>query len=195
MLSFNRLSCGEFVRGPFSDPWRYKLADGEVEPAHNPGVRLVSYDRQTGQQLDLSQYYVDLNAANRDGSLRWVFGYNATSLYRIPDITPKSMDQVVAKMASSNDVNFKAYMNWYNTNANTSNEWPCDDTCYKSVMCGFKYLTDEPFQQCMKTVNVSTQVSNCSAHAANESTSIYMFCSSPLLLSIIALVLFCIQDV
>lgn len=163
---------------PSVTPWRYQLANGEVEPAHNPGVRLVSYDRQTGKQLDLTQYYVDLNAANRAGTLHWVLGYNATSLYGIPDISPRSMDQVVGKMTSSNDVNFKAYMNWYNTNANTSNEWPCDESCYKSVICGFKYLKQEPFQQCLSAVN--------------GSSSMHIFCSSPLLLSI-ALIFFCKQ--
>lgn len=163
---------------PSVTPWRYQLANGEVEPAHNPGARLVSYDRQTGKQLDLSQYYVDLNAANRAGTLTWIFGYNATSLYGIPDITPKSMDQVVGKMTSSNDVTFKAYMTWYNTNGSTSNEWPCDDSCYRSVMCGFKYLTEVPFQQCLIAVN--------------GSSSVYIFSSCPLLL-LIALIFFCKQ--
>jgi hypothetical protein len=45
---------------PAVTPWRYVIPSG-TGPAHNPAIRLVKYDRQTGRQLDIlqvrNQYY------------------------------------------------------------------------------------------------------------------------------------------
>lgn len=133
---------------PSVTPWRYQIASG-VEPPHNPGARLVKYDRDTGAQLDIIQYYVELNTINMDQTFHWVQGYNATSLYNIADISPSSMDKVIRKMTSPNSPEFQNFVLWYNTNVNTSVEYPCDTECYTSVICGFKHLTEEPFMACI----------------------------------------------
>jgi sphingomyelin phosphodiesterase acid-like 3 len=143
---------------PSVTPWRYQLPDGEIEPPHNPGARLVKYDRQTGKQLDILQYYADLNSANANNKLTWTLGYNATSLYGIPDITPKSMGELNDKMASASNQVFKAYMNWYNTNANTSDQFPCNDTCFKTVKCGIRFIDKASFTNCLSAVNGSNSV-------------------------------------
>ncbi|XP_060581957.1 acid sphingomyelinase-like phosphodiesterase 3b [Ruditapes philippinarum] len=143
---------------PSVTPWRYQLPDGEIEPPHNPGARLVKYDRQTGKQLDILQYYADLNSANANNKLTWTLGYNATSLYGIPDITPKSMGELNDKMTSASNQVFKAYMNWYNTNANTSDQFPCNDTCFKTVKCGIRFIDKASFTNCLSAVNGSNSV-------------------------------------
>lgn len=133
---------------PSVTPWRYQHADGEVEPAHNPGARLVKYDRRTGTHLDIEQYYVDLNLANRLGHLTWVLGYKATELYGLEDVTPTSMAKLAERMTCARQKDFKLYMNWYNTNASTS-EFRCDDKCFRKVTCGVKYLKEDAFKLCL----------------------------------------------
>jgi hypothetical protein len=53
---------------PSVTPWRFKLSDGTTGPAHNPSLRLVTYDRATGRHLNLQQYRMDLGAALKGGS-------------------------------------------------------------------------------------------------------------------------------
>ncbi|KAL4234305.1 Acid sphingomyelinase-like phosphodiesterase 3b [Mactra antiquata] len=133
---------------PSVTPWRYQLPTGEKEPPHNPGARLVAYDRQTGKQLDIYQYYLDLNKANTDKFAKWLLGYNATSLYGINDVTAASMGALVNKMTSSQESHFMSYVKWYNTNAD-ARSYPCDDTCYEIVMCGLKNLEEDAFSKCL----------------------------------------------
>ncbi|XP_053402457.1 acid sphingomyelinase-like phosphodiesterase 3b isoform X2 [Mercenaria mercenaria] len=150
---------------PSVTPWRFQLADGEIEPPHNPGARLVKYDRQTGKQLDIQQYYADLNKANADKKLIWSLGYNATDLYGIQDITPKSMGNLLDKMTSATNKDFKAYVNWYNTNANTSDKFPCDDACFKKMTCGVRHLDEDSFSKCLTAVSGSVSLLTFSVYS------------------------------
>jgi len=133
---------------PSVTPWRYQIPSG-IEPAHNPGARLIKYDRTTGKQLDIIQYYVSLDVINADNTFEWLFGYNATSLYGINDITAASMDTLINKMTGANSQEFHKFVLWYNTNVNSTTSYPCDTECYTSVMCGLRYLTKEQFESCI----------------------------------------------
>ena len=135
---------------PSITPWRYVIAT-ETEPPHNPGARLIKYDRQSGRQLDILQYYVDLPTANAKRQLNWTLGYVATNEYSIPDITPAAMDALVTKLQDPAGKYFEKYVNWYNTNAIKG--YPCNAQCHKSVMCGFKHMKEEDFIQCLKAVS------------------------------------------
>ena len=134
---------------PSVTPWRYQIASG-IEPAHNPGARLIKYDKQTGYQLDIIQYYIDLDESNAQGSIVWKYGYNATYLYKIPDISPASMHSLVTRMVNGSSEEFLAYVNWYNTNG-TAN-FPCTGMCHKAVMCGFRNMEELPFKACLTQV-------------------------------------------
>ncbi|KAL3857501.1 hypothetical protein ACJMK2_012167 [Sinanodonta woodiana] len=131
---------------PSITPWRY-IIGSEIEPKHNPGARLVKYDRESGRQYDIQQYYVDLPQANKDGNLKWKLGYNATTEYDIPDVTPASLETLVQKMSSATSQKFLKFVLWYNTNAT---EFPCNDTCHKSVLCGIKNMDESAFNQCLQ---------------------------------------------
>ena len=135
---------------PSITPWRYVIAT-EEEPPHNPGARLIKYDRKSGRHLDILQYYVDLPSANAQGQLNWTLGYVATNEYLIPDITPASMDALVTKLQDPAGQYIKKYVNWYNTNAVKG--YPCNTLCHKSVMCGLRHMKEEDFFQCMKAVS------------------------------------------
>lgn len=138
---------------PSVTPWRYVLGN-ETEPPHNPGVRLIKYDRQSGRQLDILQYYVDLPTANKHNHVNWTLGYTATKEYSIPDIMPESLGALVNKYLDPNSPIFKKYVNWYNTNA--VKDFSCNAQCHKIVMCGFRHLTQEEFFQCITAVSKSS---------------------------------------
>ena len=157
----NSLKLQSFILGsavvslfiaPSITPWRYVIVS-ETEPPHNPGARLIKYDRQSGRQLDILQYYVDLPAANANRQLNWTLGYIATNEFSIPDITPESMDALVIKLQDSSGQIFKKYVNWYNTNAIKG--YPCNTQCHKSVMCGLRHMKEEDFVRCLTAVSKS----------------------------------------
>ncbi|XP_060581958.1 acid sphingomyelinase-like phosphodiesterase 3b [Ruditapes philippinarum] len=140
---------------PSVTPWRFQILSLKETP-HNPGVRLIKYDRQTGKQLDIYQYYMDLNAANTIGYVNWTLGYQATVFYNIPDITAPSMEALATKMRNANSQEFRSYVNWYNTNG--AKDFSCDARCHKSVMCGLGNLELSTYSACLKSQNVF----NCS---------------------------------
>lgn len=116
---------------------------------HNPGVRLIKYDRRFGRQLDILQYYVDLPTANREKYVNLTLGYTATEEYGIPDIMPESLATLVDKFKVPTGDCFKQYIKWYNTNA--VKNYPCNVQCYKAFMCGIKYPKKKEFSICIKT--------------------------------------------
>ncbi|XP_052796249.1 acid sphingomyelinase-like phosphodiesterase 3b [Mya arenaria] len=133
---------------PSVTPWRYQLPGGEVEPAHNPGARLVKYDRQTGKTLDILQYYADLDTVNLDQQFVWTLGYSATAMYGVPDLSVDSMHKVVNSLSDGSGSEFQNYVKWYNTNGKNPADL-CNALCHHVVMCGLRYMTEKPFQQCL----------------------------------------------
>ena len=152
---YNNLFVGKatvsLFLAPSITPWRFQIPN-EVEPAHNPGARLVKYNRQTGKQLDILQYYINLNHSNTAGDITWLFGYKATSLYGIPDLTPVSMATLTNKMTDPHTSPFTDYVTWHNTNG--SSDFQCDSTCFHSMKCGIKHAQDVDFQNCLQAINV-----------------------------------------
>ena len=128
----------------------------ETEPPHNPGARLIKYDRQTGRQLDILQYYVDLPTANQNKHVNWTLGYVATSEYDIPDIMPESLEALVNRLQDPTSPYFKKYVTWYNTNA--ARDYPCTALCHSAVVCGFRHLEENEFNRCITAVSKSSSL-------------------------------------
>ena len=118
------------------------------ERIHNPGVRLIKFDRQSNRQLDILQYYVDLPTANREKRFDLKMGYSATDMYTVPDIMPDALSKLIGKFEDPSGVYFKDYLNWYNTNATT--DMHCDATCHKAIMCGFRNFKKDRFSRCLR---------------------------------------------
>ena len=116
------------------------------EKDHNPGVRLIKFDRQSNRQLDILQYYVDLPTANRKRRVYLKTGYSAIDMYEIPDIMPEALSKLIDKFEDPTGAYFKDYLNWYNTNS--TDAMPCDLTCHKAVMCGLRNFRKREFSRC-----------------------------------------------
>ena len=129
---------------PSVTPWSF---DESENPRHNPGVRLIKYDRLSGRHLELLQYYVDLPAVNTERNLQLKLGYTATKVYGISDITPCSLNKLKKKFSGVMSPDFKTYVNWYNTDAIQNNT--CDVICHKTMLCGIEFLEQDDFSKCL----------------------------------------------
>ena len=125
------------------------MNNGNAGPAHNPGIRLVKYDRDTGKHLDLEQYYLDLEMANKDGAANWTLEYRATDVYQIGDLTATSLTQLVKKMEGKESDIFNKYWLHYTVTAPEHLRTPCDEECHSIIMCGFTKFYTEPYSTCI----------------------------------------------
>lgn len=116
---------------------------------HNPGIRLVKYDRQSNRQLDILQYYIDLSAANKNKHATVILGYAATEEYGVRDIMPQALDKLVNKFEDPSGNSFKRYLQWFNTNA--TRDFLCDAKCHKVFMCGLRHCKTQAFSQCLSS--------------------------------------------
>ncbi|KAK7494039.1 hypothetical protein BaRGS_00014697 [Batillaria attramentaria] len=99
-------------------PWRYKLP-GQVGVPHNPAIRLVTFDRDTGRHLDIQQYYLDLPASNKQDQA----GAETTANFTLLFTTAAAEQEGTAKV--------------------------CNKTCKARILCGFKHYTMADFDACV----------------------------------------------
>lgn len=135
---------------PSVTPWRFKIPSlGVTGKAHNPGFRMIKYDQSTGRHLDLIQYFMDLPESNRMQAPVWKTEYIATSDMSIPDITPKSMDLFVKRMADPNGADFKKFYSWRFTSAEHPSVGVCDRSCHAIIHCNFIHSSKKNYDQCV----------------------------------------------
>ncbi|XP_019620539.1 PREDICTED: acid sphingomyelinase-like phosphodiesterase 3b, partial [Branchiostoma belcheri] len=73
---------------PAVTPWTTTL-DGVG--GNNPGIRLVSYNKNTGDLTDVNQYYSNLALANIQGSPLWGREYSLRGTFNLSDASPASL--------------------------------------------------------------------------------------------------------
>ncbi|KAL4233328.1 Acid sphingomyelinase-like phosphodiesterase 3b [Mactra antiquata] len=133
-----------------------------VTPAenHNPGIRLVEYDRTTGQHKDLIQYYLDLNKANKDGVANWTLEYTFSDIYDTSALTGDTINAVVENMKkSTNGQTLNKYWKHYAVSLPNDLQEPCYDECRRSIVCGFKHHTMKTYEKCKSNmISDSTSV-------------------------------------
>lgn len=109
-----------------------------------PSFRMVTYDRDTGDIIDIHQYYLDISMDNPT----WELEYRATEAYDIADLSPVSLDQLVDKFSSeesSPDVFERYYL--YNTIMASAGE--CDEDCKKLHICAITKLDIPEYDDCI----------------------------------------------
>ncbi|CAL4104192.1 unnamed protein product, partial [Meganyctiphanes norvegica] len=77
---------------PGVTPWKSSLSP--ETGANNPAIRLITYDDQTGQVLDILTYYLELDAANTAGEAKWELLYSFKNTYGLETITPQALYDV-----------------------------------------------------------------------------------------------------
>lgn len=133
---------------PSVTPWRYVTATG-ASPVHNPGIRLVTYDRTNGKHIDLEQFYLDLEAANNNSVAEWKSEYRTGRVYNLSDLSAVSLAGLVQRMENPSNEEFTKYVTFYTVSAPEAQRVPCDDSCHASVLCGFTNFYMKSFETCM----------------------------------------------
>ncbi|KAK6990563.1 acid sphingomyelinase-like phosphodiesterase 3b [Biomphalaria glabrata] len=85
---------------PSITPWRYKIPT-ETGAPHNPGIRLVEYDRETGRHLNYHQYYINLTDSNTSGVTRWTELYDFVKTYNVSDMSVASLRKIYNVMQNA----------------------------------------------------------------------------------------------
>ncbi|KAK6185873.1 hypothetical protein SNE40_008014 [Patella caerulea] len=118
---------------PSVTPWRFK-AGTQTGPPHNPGVRLISYDRATGQPINILMYYINLPDSNANNRTDWKLEYNFTQAYSVDDVTAPSLHKLRLRMEED-----KSLIDMYYKfkDVSVSNPPSCNDDCKTSILCGF----------------------------------------------------------
>lgn len=153
---------------PSVTPWRYKLSSGAVGPPHDPSVRLVTYDRDTGKHLDLEQLRLDLSRSSQPGGDTFSQLYKFTQKYNVPDLSAVSLEKLVNRMAtgSEGDNLLDVYFRLSVAGANQTGINTCDKTCKYRFLCGFRHYTLQGFDNCVASYNgASSFVQHSSATA------------------------------
>ncbi|KAH9491716.1 Acid sphingomyelinase-like phosphodiesterase 3b [Bulinus truncatus] len=146
---------------PSVTPWRHKLQEGGVEKVgepHNPGLRLIKYNRTSGAQLDYSQYYINITMANaaQDTVAVWKILYNFTSTYGVNDMSIESLRQIFTKLEDNNSPLYQKFCNnWVVSDSDKT----CTNPMRANILCGGqKYKLDQA-KQCsqdrLKMLNAS----------------------------------------
>ncbi|KAK3094952.1 hypothetical protein FSP39_008293, partial [Pinctada imbricata] len=143
---------------PSVTPWRYKTPMGTGAP-HNPGFRLIKYDRGDGRHLDLVQYYMDLTESNPNRKAEWKIEYAATKEWSIPDITPESIYSVLSKMDQPDSKEFKDHFRWRSVSVKHPDSQTCTRKCHSRIYCNFFHLGIDEFKSCVEKIHSLTDKS------------------------------------
>ncbi|XP_075525884.1 acid sphingomyelinase-like phosphodiesterase 3b [Dermacentor variabilis] len=101
----------------------------------NPCVRLYTYRRSTGELLDYSVYYLNLDKANAAAASQqqpeWEFLYSASKDFGQRDLSTDSMVELAHQLTVSPEL-LSRYINLSSALKDTG---PCDATCRKTMLC------------------------------------------------------------
>ncbi|ESO98258.1 hypothetical protein LOTGIDRAFT_213890 [Lottia gigantea] len=144
---------------PSVTPWRYKIPEETGDP-HNPGVKLVSYNRTTGEPLNIKMYYIDLPDSNSKNKTEWKLEYDFNDVYKTKDVGAASIDDLAKRMTKDRSL-IQMYYKYKDVSAGNSGK--CDTDCEESILCGFKYYKMSELENCKTTfTNASARVTSTS---------------------------------
>ncbi|XP_061396134.1 acid sphingomyelinase-like phosphodiesterase 3b, partial [Musca vetustissima] len=115
--------------------------------SNNPAMRLYKFDTDSGQVLDYTQYYMDLQSANLLGEPNWVPEYNLTHYYALSDISAISLHNFVDRFTSNDGSWFAKY---YRANSVRYQTDPCDSVCMLNHYCAITRVDYKEFRQCLE---------------------------------------------
>ena len=80
-------------------------------PATNPALRLLTFDAESFELLEMKTFYADLHAGNKKSppSLDWQLEYDFRKKFGMADLSPASFEALHAKMASEGSALWQTY--------------------------------------------------------------------------------------
>lgn len=145
---------------PSVTPWRYRLKFPEgdqVGKPHNPAVRLIEYDRDTGENLDYHQYFINLTDTNDKNQANWAKLYSFREAYAVPDMSVTSIKAIYDRVK---DGEGKEYTSQFcRFSVVSAKEKPCEDHVRGEIYCGGllydKAEADKCVEDYLKRINAS----------------------------------------
>ncbi|CAL1536691.1 unnamed protein product [Lymnaea stagnalis] len=117
---------------PSITPWRYRIPT-ETGAPHNPGIRLVEYDRVTGAHMNYHQYFINLTDSNRNGVTNWTELYDFQKTYHVSDMSVQSLLTIYKSMQTvGNELLLKFCDHMLVTNIPQN----CTDAQQAGIWCG-----------------------------------------------------------
>ncbi|NXI24208.1 ASM3B phosphodiesterase, partial [Sterrhoptilus dennistouni] len=151
---------------PGVTPWKTTLP-GVSNGANNPAIRVVSYDQDTLQVLDMVTYYLNLTHANMMVSPEefpvWEEEYRLTEAFQVPDGSASSMQTVLERI--SRDPQYLQL--YYEFNSARYDLELCMQECRVDHLCAIREVDFIKYDECVKA--------NSSASAAG-SVWLLVFC-------------------
>ncbi|XP_054264443.1 acid sphingomyelinase-like phosphodiesterase 3b [Macrosteles quadrilineatus] len=129
--------------------------------ANNPGLRLYKFNKDTGQVLDYTQFYLDLSLANERGKAEWRLEYNFTSYYGLTNISAGSLHELAASFRHDT----RAFDKYYQANSVRLPVGHCDDSCTHTHYCATTRVEYSEFRHCLDAA-ASALASGCPAFTA-----------------------------
>ncbi|XP_075729160.1 acid sphingomyelinase-like phosphodiesterase 3b isoform X1 [Rhipicephalus microplus] len=117
-------------------PWgsSHPIYRAESVPT-NPCVRLYTYRRTTGELLDYTVYYLDLEKANADAlnqeEPQWELLYSARNDLGVPDLSTAAMVDLAQRIASSPDL----LSRYIALSSSLKDSGPCGSVCRRTMLC------------------------------------------------------------
>ncbi|XP_078611064.1 acid sphingomyelinase-like phosphodiesterase 3b [Branchiostoma floridae x Branchiostoma japonicum] len=136
-------AVNSMLLAPAVTPWMTTLSG---VGANNPGIRLVSYDKTTGDLMDVNQYYSNLALANMQGSPLWGHEYSLKQTFNLPDVSPASLQNLLDSFSNSSSDNFEKY---YLYNSVSHDRSTCEGDCKMTQLCAIKEVDYEKYQDCI----------------------------------------------
>ncbi|XP_055623192.1 acid sphingomyelinase-like phosphodiesterase 3b [Toxorhynchites rutilus septentrionalis] len=117
--------------------------------SNNPAMRLYKFDTDTGQVLDYTQYYLDLQQANLIEEAVWQPEYNLTTYYYgLGEVSAMALHNLADRFNQPDDTQF---MKYYRANSVRHTTQPCEGACLLNHYCAITRLDYRDFRNCLET--------------------------------------------
>ncbi|NXD84945.1 ASM3B phosphodiesterase, partial [Halcyon senegalensis] len=145
---------------PGVTPWKTTLP-GVNNGANNPGIRVVDYDPDTLQVLDMVTYYLNLTRANMMASAReeefptWEEEYRLTEAFQVPDASAHSMQKVLERISKDP----RALQRYYEFNSVRYDLALCEEACSLDHLCAIREVDFTKYSECVKSSSSASVIS------------------------------------
>ncbi|XP_059146903.1 acid sphingomyelinase-like phosphodiesterase 3b [Physella acuta] len=130
---------------PSITPWRYRIPTETGEP-HNPGIRLVEYDRDTGRHLNYRQFFINVTDSNRRNATQWEELYNFQTAFGVPDMSLGSLKAIYKSMDTVDSSHMKQCCNYLLVTNLTQD---CTDAVQAGIWCGGQMQEESAAKICV----------------------------------------------
>uniref|UniRef100_A0A8D0FY24 Sphingomyelin phosphodiesterase acid like 3B n=1 Tax=Strix occidentalis caurina TaxID=311401 RepID=A0A8D0FY24_STROC len=144
---------------PGVTPWKTTLP-GVNNGANNPGIRVINYDPDTLQVLDMVTYYLNLTHANMMASAweeefpMWEEEYSLREAFQVPDGSARSMQMVLERLLED-----PRYLQQYHEfNSVRYDLTPCDKACHVDHVCAIREVDFTKYDVCVKTSSSASAI-------------------------------------